>query len=80
MSIDAEREHRVRWEALVKEGVSGVRFGAEVKWRAKDAKDQIPADLLDMICEAEGEWLNLAHIAGACASFSKPLTESEGKR
>jgi len=80
MSIDAEHEPRVRWEALVKEGVSGVRFGAEVKWRAKSPDDKIPADLLDMICEAEGDWLNLARIAGACANYSKPLTESEGKR
>lgn len=80
MSIDAEREHRVRWEALVKEGVSGVRFGAEVKWRAKSSDDKIPDALLDQICESEGEWLNLAHIAGACSKYSAPLTESEGKR
>lgn len=80
MRIDQEHDAPTRWEALVREGVSGVRVGAEVRWRAKSASEQLPVDLLDWICSAEGAHVNLIRIAGAVARYSAPITEAEGKR
>lgn len=78
--IDLDPDRVSRWSRLVRAGVSRVSEGEHTIWAAKDRADVLPDDLLERLADAEGGYVTLIQIAGACAAYSQPLTEAEGKR
>lgn len=75
MSIENERDNRARWESWVREGVAAVRGDPDLAWSAKRPGEHLPDHVLDALCEAEGSYLNLIALAGACSRYSAPLRE-----
>lgn len=63
----------------VRAGVERITCGATVLWETSEKEPSVPDVWLERICGADA-YGNLLRLAGACAKYSRPLDEVEGKR
>ena len=76
-----EGDRARRWAGWVRAGVERITCGADVLWEATADERVLPDAWLDMLaCADGGAAMNLINLAGACAKYSAPLTDAEGKR
>lgn len=76
-SIEAEPDRVARWEAWCREGIAAVMGDASLAWRAKAPGEQLPARVIDALCESPGSYLNLIPLAAAVMKYSEPLRPDE---
>lgn len=79
--IELETDSVGRWIRYIRAGVRRVSCGPDTLWEHKRPGDELPDSILDALADATmgAGGFNLMVLAGACARFSAPLTESEGK-
>jgi hypothetical protein len=77
--IEEDSDRVTRWCRLVRAGIARITEGEHVIWAATDDQPRMPDDILERLADSVGGYATLIAIAGACAAYSAPITEAEGK-